>query len=174
MFASNWPITRRYQPTRRGMKAGGSLHPLLASGLANPQLLDDSHRRRPDRRLHHADSRQRRRGRYHRQQHRHYRTPHRPPSHCQARRRQHRSRHHPETNYSRTSMARTSLGPWKFVRDMGSSSHWGLIMEPVQEANSNNLGIFSIFYTVIVCWVFSLKSPRWCDSNEYTQHTISW
>ena len=26
-------------------------------------------------------------------------------------------------NYSRTSMARTSLGPWKFVRDMGSSSH---------------------------------------------------
>ena len=25
--------------------------------------------------------------------------------------------------YSRTSMVRTSLGPWKFVRDMGSSSH---------------------------------------------------
>ena len=25
--------------------------------------------------------------------------------------------------YSRNSMARTSLGPWKFVRDMGSSSH---------------------------------------------------
>ena len=25
--------------------------------------------------------------------------------------------------YSRTSMARTSSGPWKFVRDMGSSSH---------------------------------------------------
>ena len=25
--------------------------------------------------------------------------------------------------YSRTSMAQTSLGPWKFVRDMGSSSH---------------------------------------------------
>ena len=32
------------------------------------------------------------------------------------------------TNYSKTSMARTSLGPWKFIRDMGSSSHWGLIM----------------------------------------------
>ena len=30
-----------------------------------------------------------------------------------------------ETKYSRTSMTRTSLGPWKFVRDMGSSSHWG-------------------------------------------------
>ena len=25
--------------------------------------------------------------------------------------------------YSRTSVARTSSGPWKFVRDMGSSSH---------------------------------------------------
>ena len=25
--------------------------------------------------------------------------------------------------YSRTSVARTSLGPWKFVRDMGSSGH---------------------------------------------------
>ena len=37
-------------------------------------------------------------------------------------------------------MARTSLGPWKFVRDMGSSSHGGLIMAPVQEANRDNLG----------------------------------
>ena len=36
-------------------------------------------------------------------------------------------------------MAQTSLGPWKFVRDMGSSSHWGLIMEPGQEANCDNL-----------------------------------
>ena len=44
--------------------------------------------------------------------------------------------------YNRTSMARTSSGPWKFVRDMGSSNHWGLIMAPVQEANSDNLGIF--------------------------------
>ena len=43
-------------------------------------------------------------------------------------------------NYSQTSMARTSLGPWKFVRNMGSSSHWGLIMTPLQEANSDNLG----------------------------------
>ena len=25
-------------------------------------------------------------------------------------------------------MARTSLGPWKFIWNMGSSSHWGLIM----------------------------------------------
>ena len=36
--------------------------------------------------------------------------------------------------YSRTSVARTSLGSWKFVRDMGSSSHWGLIIAPGQEA----------------------------------------
>ena len=31
--------------------------------------------------------------------------------------------HQIRSKYSRTSMARTSLGPWKFVRDMGSSSH---------------------------------------------------
>ena len=36
-------------------------------------------------------------------------------------------------NYSRTSMARTSLGPWKFVRDMGSSSHCGLIWRKVRK-----------------------------------------
>ena len=40
-------------------------------------------------------------------------------------------------------LARTSLGPWKFVSDMGSSSHRGLIMIPGQEANlGDNLGIF--------------------------------
>ena len=73
-------------------------------------------------------------------------------------------------------MARTSLGPWKFVRGMGTSSHWGLIMAPVQEANGDNSGVFSIFYTMIVCYVYSLKSPRWGDSNskEYKQHTIPW
>ena len=38
-------------------------------------------------------------------------------------------------------MARTSLGPWKFIRDMDSSSHRRLIMMPGQEANVNNLGI---------------------------------
>ena len=36
-------------------------------------------------------------------------------------------------NYRRTSRARTSLGPWKFVLVMGSSSHWGLIIAPGQE-----------------------------------------
>ena len=42
--------------------------------------------------------------------------------------------------YSRTSMTRTSLGPWKIVRYMGSSSHWGVAMAPGQEANGDNLG----------------------------------
>ena len=49
-------------------------------------------------------------------------------------------------------MALTSLGPKKIVRDMGGSSHGGLIMVPSQAANGDNLGIFfSIFYTMIVC-----------------------
>ena len=37
-------------------------------------------------------------------------------------------------------MARTSLGPWKFIRDMGSSNHCGLIMTQGQKANGDNLG----------------------------------
>ena len=43
--------------------------------------------------------------------------------------------------YSKTSIVRTSLGPWKFIRDMGSSNHRGLIMAPCQEANGDNLGM---------------------------------
>ena len=42
-------------------------------------------------------------------------------------------------------MARTSLGPKKIVRDMGGSSHQGLIMVPGQEANGDTLGIFFDF-----------------------------
>ena len=42
--------------------------------------------------------------------------------------------------YIRTSVTRTCSGPWKFVRDIGSSSHWGLIMTPGQEANEHDLG----------------------------------
>ena len=41
--------------------------------------------------------------------------------------------------YSRTWLARTSLGPWKFVLDIGSSSHWGFITKQGQEANRYNL-----------------------------------
>ena len=46
-------------------------------------------------------------------------------------------------------MARTSLGPWKFVRDMDSDSsrHLELIMAPVQEANTDDLGkLFDFLY----------------------------
>ena len=44
-------------------------------------------------------------------------------------------------------MARTSFGPWESVRDIGSSSHCGLIKAPGQEANSDNLGKSSRFST---------------------------
>ena len=56
-------------------------------------------------------------------------------------------------DYSRTSMAQTSLGPWKFVWDMGSSSHWGLIMAPVHEANSDNL-VFDFLHSDCMLSVF--------------------
>ena len=66
-------------------------------------------------------------------------------------------------------MARTPLGPWKLVRDKGSSSQWQLIIAPGQEAK---MDIFSIFLNMKVCCVVSLESPHWGDSNEYTQYTI--
>ena len=71
-------------------------------------------------------------------------------------------------------MARTSLGPWKFVRDMGSYSHWELIMVPGQEANSDNLGkSFQFLHNnCMLSVLIRIASMR--DSNEYTQHTISW
>ena len=34
------------------------------------------------------------------------------------------------------------------------------------------MGIFSSFFNMKVCCVFSLESPRRGDSNEYTQYTI--
>ena len=39
-----------------------------------------------------------------------------------------------------TSMAETSLRPWESVLEIGSLSHWGLIIMPSQEANKSNLG----------------------------------
>ena len=45
-----------------------------------------------------------------------------------------------EYKYSRTSLARTCLGQWIFIRDMGSSSHWGLIIAPGLEAYGDNVG----------------------------------
>ena len=38
-------------------------------------------------------------------------------------------------------MARTFWGPYKIVRGIHSSGHWGVIKMPGQEANSDNLGI---------------------------------
>ena len=40
--------------------------------------------------------------------------------------------------YRKISMAQSSLGQCKFIRDMGSSSQWGSIMAPGQEANDDN------------------------------------
>ena len=34
------------------------------------------------------------------------------------------------------------------------------------------MNIFSIFFNMKVCCMFSLKSPHRGDSNEYTQHNI--
>ena len=34
------------------------------------------------------------------------------------------------------------------------------------------MNIFSIFFNMKVCCVFSLESPHRGDSNEYTQYTI--
>ena len=52
--------------------------------------------------------------------------------------------------YSRTLMAQTSLGSWKFVLDMGNSSHSGLIIAPGQKANGNYIGMF--FRSSILQW----------------------
>ena len=44
-----------------------------------------------------------------------------------------------------------------------------LIIPSGQEANRD---IFSIFFDMKVCCVFSLESPHRGDSYEYTQYTI--
>ena len=41
--------------------------------------------------------------------------------------------------YSKTSMAGSSLGPCIFIRDLGNSSHCGLIEALCQEANDDNI-----------------------------------
>ena len=53
-----------------------------------------------------------------------------------------------------------SLGPWKLIRDKGSSSYWGLIMMSGQEANNDIVEVFLIFYTIMACCVYSLESPH--------------
>ena len=46
-----------------------------------------------------------------------------------------------KTQMQSNCMTKTSLGPWKLVLNMGSSSHWELIIARCQEANSDNLGM---------------------------------
>ena len=41
-----------------------------------------------------------------------------------------------------------------------------------QVSMHNYRDIFSIFFNMNVCCVFSVESPHWCDSSEYTQYTI--
>ena len=67
---------------------------------------------------------------------------------------------HIQSNFNSSNI----FGTMEIVPDIGSLSHWGLIMAPGQEANGN---IFSIFYTKIVCCVYSLELPQWGNSNEY-------
>ena len=58
-------------------------------------------------------------------------------------------------------MAQISLGTWKFIHNMGSLSHRGLIMTPGLKANKDNLGVsFSIFYKIMVCCMYSLELPQ--------------
>ena len=52
---------------------------------------------------------------------------------------------------SEPSIACTSFGPWKFVLELGSSSHWGLIIAQCQEANGDIRDVFSIFFEIMVC-----------------------
>ena len=40
------------------------------------------------------------------------------------------------------------------------------------QVRGHNGDIFSIFFNMKVCCVFTLKSPHRGDSNEYTQHSI--
>ena len=44
--------------------------------------------------------------------------------------------------------------------------------QSLRQFRRHNRHIFSIFFNMKVCCVFSLESPRLGDSNEYTQHTI--
>ena len=64
-----------------------------------------------------------------------------------------------KTNYNRTSMARTPLEPWKYVRDMGSSSKWGLITAPGQGAKKGYLFDF-LQLEGILCVLIRIASWR--------------
>ena len=57
-------------------------------------------------------------------------------------------------------MDRTSLGPQKIFRVMGSSSHWGLITVPGQEANSDNLDNYFVFFYFIFYSMYAQRILR--------------
>ena len=63
-------------------------------------------------------------------------------------------------------MDSSSLGGW------GEGAGIGVTHAPGQEANADDIGMSSIFYRIMLCWVYSLESLR-CFANEYTQHTFS-
>ena len=63
----------------------------------------------------------------------------------------------------KASVAQISLGPWKFIQDMVSSSQWGLIMAPGQETNDHNLGTFFnlLDNNGMLRVLISLASTKW-------------
>ena len=64
-------------------------------------------------------------------------------------------------------MARTSLGPWKFVRDMSSSSHWGLIMTSVQEAKAICVRAIEVILYIVLQHDESVHDFSDTDTHRY-------
>ena len=79
--------------------------------------------------------------------------------------------------YRKTSMARTSLGPWKFIREMVSSSHCGFNHGARSGRKSWKYGEFVfIFYTIwyVVCSYYNRldekkKHSCYCAPSNYHQ-----
>ena len=55
-------------------------------------------------------------------------------------------------------MAQTSLGPQKLVLNIGSSSYWGLIISPGQEADGDSLGLSFLLYEAILMNIHNMHS----------------
>ena len=64
-----------------------------------------------------------------------------------------------KSNFNGSNIFGTIENCWTWV----VPSHWRIIMVPGQEV------LIIIFYAIIVYWVYLLGSPRWGDSNKYTQ-----
>ena len=78
------------------------------------------------------------------------------------------------TAYNRTSMARIPLEPQNHVRKTMFEAGVARASEcpSWRQVRRQNRNIFSIFFKINVHCLFSLESPQWGDSNEYTQYTI--